>query len=110
MEAFGRLLPLVAMPDRNYWVYILASKKNGTLYVGVTNSLKRRVWQHRHQESDSFTQRYGIERLVYFENFRDVTNAIAREKQLKGGSRKKKIALIEKENPEWRDLSESWCG
>lgn len=99
---------LMTVTGRNYWVYILASKKNGTLYVGGTNSLERRVWQHRHRESDCFTQRDGVEHLVYFENFRDVSNAIAREKQLKGGSRKKKIALIEKENPGWRDLSEGW--
>ena len=96
------------MPSRTYWVYILASKINGTLYVGVTNSLERRLWQHRHSPSASFARRYDVTRLVYFENFRDPSNAIAREKQLKGGSRKKKIALIEKENPEWRDLSETW--
>jgi putative endonuclease len=96
------------MPAQIYWVYILASKKNGTLYVGVTNSLERRVWQHKNERSDGFTSQYGVNRLVYFEDFRDVTNAIAREKQLKGGSRQKKIALIEKENAEWRDLSAGW--
>lgn len=99
---------LMTVTGRNYWVYILARKENGTLYVGGTNSLERRVWQHRHRGSDCFTQRYGVEQLVYFENFRDGSNAIAREKQIKGGSRKKKIALIEKENPGWRDLSEGW--
>ena len=91
-----------------YWVYILASKRNGTFYVGVTNSLERRVWQHRNGEADSFTKRYAVNCLVYFESFRDITNAIAREKQIKGGSRRKKISLIEKENVEWRDLSEGW--
>ncbi|MEO6568756.1 MAG: GIY-YIG nuclease family protein [Opitutaceae bacterium] len=97
------------MTSKTYWVYILASKRNGTLYVGVTNSLERRSWQHKHpQASESFTHRYGVNHLVHFEDFRDVTNAIAREKQLKGGSRQKKIALIEKDNPEWRDLSEGW--
>jgi putative endonuclease len=100
------------MTTKTYWVYILASQKNGTLYIGVTNSVERRTWQHKHPKSvpssSSFTQRYGVDRLVYFEDFGDVTNAIAREKQLKAGSRAKKIALIEKENSEWRDLSEGW--
>ena len=80
-----------------YWTYILASRRNGTLYVGVTNSLQRCVWQHRNGDADSFTKRYAVNRLVYFESFRDITNAIARE-----------IALIEQENVEWRDLSEGW--
>ena len=96
------------MTNRSYWVYILASGKNGTLYVGITNSLNRRAWQHKQKSSASFTARYGVDQLVYFEEFRDVTNAIAREKQLKGGSRAKKIALIEKDNPEWLDLSAGW--
>ena len=91
-----------------YWVYLLASKQNGTLYVGVTNSLERRVWQHKNGVTDGFTKQYGVNTLVYFEDFRDITNAIAREKQLKAGSRAKKIALIEKENPEWLDLSAGW--
>ena len=96
------------MTIKTYWVYILASGKNGTLYVGVTNSLETRVWQHRNGAAEGFTKRYNVNRLVYFEQFRDIENAIAREKQLKGGSRAKKIALVEKENPEWRDLSEGW--
>ena len=91
-----------------YYVYILASKKNGTLYTGVTNDLKRRVWQHKNHTAESFTAAYGVNQLVYFESFREVRDAIAREKQLKGGSRKKKVILIEKENPEWLDLSASW--
>ena len=96
------------MTSKTYWVYLLASRKNGTLYIGVTNSLERRTWQHQRKTSGGFTQRYGVDRLVYFEDFRDIANAIAREKQLKAGSRAKKIALIEKENPDWRDLSEGW--
>ncbi|MDB6128812.1 MAG: excinuclease subunit [Verrucomicrobia bacterium] len=96
------------MTSKSYWVYILASGKNGTLYTGVTNSLEVRVWQHKNKTRAGFTSQYNVTRLVYFEEFRDVTNAIAREKQLKGGSRRKKIALIEKENPEWRDLAEAW--
>lgn len=99
-------------PNHTYWVYILASRKNGTLYVGVTNSLERRTWQHQRSESasasSSFTRRYDVDRLVCHESFRDVTLAIARKKQLKAGSRAKKIALIERENPDWRDLSEGW--
>src|SRR4051812_26306408 len=98
------------MTGKNYWIYILASGKNGTLYVGVTNSLETRLWRHRNNPADGFTKRYRVTRLVYFEQFNDVENAIAREKQLKGGSRAKKIALIEKENAEWNDLSEGWFG
>ena len=93
------------MTNKTYWVYILASKKNGTLYVGITNHLERRTWQHKNKTSAGFTARYDVDRLVYFEEFRDVSNAIAREKRLKAGSRAKKIALIEKDNPEWKDLS-----
>ena len=91
-----------------YWVYILANRKDGTLYTGITNSLQRRVWQHRQSSSRSFTTRYRVHRLVYFEEFHDVSNAIAREKQIKAGSRQKKIDLIENENPEWNDLSAGW--
>jgi putative endonuclease len=91
-----------------YYVDILASKKNGTLYVGVTNSLQKRLWQHRHGLQSGFAHRYEVSMLVFFEEFRSVENAIAREKQLKAGSRKKKIALIEAVNPEWLDLSAGW--
>jgi putative endonuclease len=93
---------------RSYWVYILASKPHGTLYIGVTNSLERRVWQHREGTTDSFTKRYHVTRLVYFEDFRDVANAIARETQLKGWLRAKKVALIQQSNPMWHDLAEGW--
>ena len=98
------------MSDMPYWVYILANKRNGTLYTGVTNSLFRRVWQHRQNHGDSFTAKYGVHRLVHFEEFRDVRNAIAREKRIKGGPRWRKIALIEKENPQWVDFAASWYG
>jgi putative endonuclease len=91
-----------------YWVYILASRPHGTLYIGVTNSLERRTWQHKVGTSDGFTKRYGVNRLVHFEDFRDVSNAIARETQLKGWLRSKKIALIQKENSLWRDLAAEW--
>jgi putative endonuclease len=101
----ARFLP---MTGSTYWVYILASGKNGTLYVGVTNSLQTRVWQHKQKAVDGFTKRYRIDQLVYFEDSRDISNAIAREKQLKAGSRAKKIALIERENGDWADLSKEW--
>ncbi len=86
-----------------YWVYILASRKNGTLYIGVTNSLERRTWQHQHPEnsptSSSFTQRYEVDRLVYFEDYGDIALAIAREKKLKAGSRVKKDRADRKSEP-----------
>ena len=87
-----------------YFVYILATYKNGTLYTGVTNDLLSRTWQHKNNLLPSFTSRYGIHQLVYYEIFEDIYEAISREKQIKNLLRKKKIALIEKENPEWEDL------
>jgi len=93
---------------QSYWVYILASKPHGTVYIGVTNSLERRVWPHKHGASEGFATRYRVDRLVYFEEFRDVANAIARETELKGWLRARKVALIEKENPLWGDLAEGW--
>jgi putative endonuclease len=92
----------------SYWVYILSNRKNGTLYIGVTNSLERRLWQHKAKQADSFTRRYAVDRLMYFEEFRDVSNAIARETELKGWLRARKIALIEKDNPTWDDLGADW--
>lgn len=97
-----------AANHRTYWVYILASRPHGTLYIGVTNSLQRRVWQHRTGQVDGFTKRYAVKLLVCFEEYRDIGNAIAREKQLKGWLRDKKIALIQKENPFWHDLASDW--
>lgn len=98
------------MPEthRSYWVYILTNHPHGTLYIGVTNSLHRRVWQHRTGALAGFTSKYGLNHLVYFEEFRDINYAIARETQLKGWRRQKKIDLIQKQNPLWRDLSEGW--
>jgi putative endonuclease len=87
-----------------YCVYILASKRNGTLYIGVTNNLQRRLNEHKQGLADGFTKKYQIHNLVYFEQTSDVVSAIAREKQLKGGSRKQKIDLIELQNPQWKDL------
>jgi putative endonuclease len=89
---------------KTYWVYIMSSASR-TLYAGVTNDLERRVAEHKDRIGSRFTSRYNVIRLVYFEEFRDVNDAIAREKQIKGLLRAKKIALVETINPRWRDLS-----
>src|ERR1700722_88233 len=93
---------------KTYWTYILTNKPHGTLYIGVTNSFERRIWQHKSNALEGFTKRYSLDRLFFFEEFRDVTNAIDREKELKGWLRRKKIDLIQKENPFWLDLSNGW--
>jgi len=85
-------------------VYIMASKRNGTIYTGVTSNLAQRVRQHREGVADGFTKRHGCKLLVWFDLADTMTAAITREKQLKGGSRSKKLALIEAQNSEWRDL------
>jgi putative endonuclease len=85
-------------------VYIMASKRNGTLYTGVTSSLPQRAWQHREGVADGFTRRYRCKMLVWFEMHDNMEAAIVREKQIKAGSRKKKLALIESFNPQWQDL------
>ena len=87
-----------------YWVYILASKRNGTLYVGVTNDLARRMQQHREGAVPGFTRTHGVTRLVHAEPYDDILTAIEREKRLKRWRRAWKLALIEKDNPGWRDL------
>jgi putative endonuclease len=87
-----------------YYVYILASKRHGTLYIGVTNDLIRRVFEHREGLVDGFTKRYGIHRLVYFEEGFDIVEAIRREKQLKEWDRAWKMELIDSQNPQWKDL------
>ncbi len=92
------------MPDRQYAVYILTNPASTVLYTGVTNDLKRRTYEHRENVVDGFTKRYNVHRLVYYEICGDVTSAIAREKQIKAGSRKKKMALVDAFNPSWRDL------
>ncbi len=89
-----------------YYVYILASRKNGTLYIGVTNNLMRRVFEHKNGFIKGFTQKYNVHRLVYFEETPDIQSALKREKQLKKWRRQWKIDLIEKENPKWDDLFE----
>lgn len=91
-----------------FYVYILTNKKNRVLYAGVTNSLFHRASQHREKKVEGFTKRYNVTKLVYYETFDDIRDAIAREKQIKAGSRRKKIELINSVNPEWRDLFEDW--
>ncbi|MGN6227959.1 MAG: GIY-YIG nuclease family protein [Dyella sp.] len=91
------------MPPRRPAVYIMASAERGTLYIGVTGDLKRRVWEHRDGIVEGFTQRYGLKRLVWFEHHADFPAAIAREKQLKKWNRAWKLELIETTNPAWRD-------
>ncbi len=89
---------------KTYYVYILASKKYGTLYIGVTNNLLKRVYQHKESLVDGFTKKYGIHKLVYYEQHEDINHAILREKQIKKWRRDWKINLIESENPQWLDL------
>lgn len=90
----------------SYFVYILTSQRNGTLYIGVTNDLERRAYQHADKQLEGFTKRYGVDRLVYFEETNSIETAILREKQLKRWNRAWKVELIEKHNPEWKDLKE----
>ena len=90
-----------------FWVYILSSR-TGTLYLGVTGYFDRRIMQHKMDTIEGFTKKYKVHRLVYYEAFDHAANAISREKQLKGWRRAKKIALLEKVNPRWQDLAESW--
>ncbi|RKY24786.1 MAG: GIY-YIG nuclease family protein [Planctomycetota bacterium] len=96
------------MQGRNqYYVYIMTNK-SGTLYTGMTNNIKRRVYEHKNKLISGFTEKYNISRLIYFETFGEVYSAIAREKVIKGWLRKRKIELINKTNPDWEDLSSDW--
>jgi putative endonuclease len=94
---------------KTYYVYIMTNRTR-TLYTGVTGDLERRVFQHKHKLLPGFTRDYHINRLVYFESFGDIRDAIAREKQIKGWLRSKKVALIVASNPAWRDLAQDWYG
>jgi putative endonuclease len=96
------------MRNHDYWVYILTNKRCTTLYIGITNNIARRLGQHRCGEVEGFTKRYHLNRLVWLELFRNVNDAIACEKKLKGWWRSRKIALIEQMNPRWFDLSDDW--
>ena len=91
-----------------YYVYMMTNKTNTVLYTGVTNDLGRRIYEHKNKMIEGFTKRYNIYKLVYLESFTDVKRAIEREKEVKGLLRIKKNALIERDNPEWKDLSEEW--
>ena len=95
------------MHERSYCTYIMASRSR-TIYIGVTGNLHQRVFEHKWKERDGFTARYNCDRLVWFENFQFIQKAIAREKELKGWRRAKKLALIESVNPAWMDLSREW--
>ena len=89
---------------KSYYIYILASKRNGTLYIGVTNNLMKRVYEHKKNLADGFTKKYNVHKLVYYEQTSDIDSAINREKQLKKWNRKWKLKLIEEGNPKWEDL------
>jgi putative endonuclease len=95
------------MREHLYSTYIMASRSH-TLYIGVTSNLQKRIFEHKWREHDGFTEKYNCDRLVWFESYQEIAKAIAREKQLKGWRRDKKIALIEKMNPTWIDLSKDW--
>jgi putative endonuclease len=92
------------MSPKSYYVYILASKRNGTLYIGITSDLKKRIFEHKNELIEGFTKKYKIHDIVYYEETNDVKSAIEREKSLKKWKRSWKLALIEKENPSWKDL------
>jgi putative endonuclease len=92
------------MGHHQYYVYMLASKRNGTLYIGVTSDLVKRVYEHKNNLIEGFTKKYNVHTLVYYESTDDINSAITREKQLKKWKRGWKIELVEKKNPEWRDL------
>jgi putative endonuclease len=92
--------------DKQFYVYIMANAANTVLYTGVTNDLQRRVFEHKEKLMPSFTNRYNLSKLVYYEVLTDPENAILREKQIKAGSRKKKMGLIDKMNPHWEDFYE----
>jgi putative endonuclease len=93
-----------------YYVYLLASKRNGTLYIGVTNDLVRRVYEHKNDIVEGFTKKYGIHLLVYYEQYDNVESAIQRERQMKKWNRQWKIRRIERQNPDWRDLYDEIVG
>ncbi len=92
--------------EKSFYVYILASRRNGTLYIGVTSDLLKRVWEHKKKLVEGFTERYSVDKLVYYEQFQDAESALRREKRMKKYNRKWKIDLIEKSNPDWKDLYE----
>ncbi len=94
--------------SKTYYVYILSNKRNGTLYIGVTGNLEKRIYEHRNNLIEGFTSKYSVHHLVYYEQTNDVYSAIQREKQLKKWNRRWKLECIEKVNPDWKDLSDDW--
>ena len=92
---------------KNYYIYIMASQ-SGTLYVGMTNDIKKRVYQHKNHSIPGFTDKYNVDQLLYIETTSDSVSAIRREKQLKKWGREKKVALVDSQNPDWKDLSKGW--
>ncbi len=96
------------MKQKIYYVYMMTNAGNNALYIGVTNDLERRVWEHKTSVIPGFTAKYKCTKLVFYEETDDIGEAITREKELKGWTRKKKNALVELENPTWRDLAEDW--
>ena len=99
-----KLAEIIVMADKQFYVYILASRRNGTIYVGMTSALMQRVWQHKNNLVEGFTSKYKVDQLVYYEMIEDPNVAVQRERQLKKWNRKWKLQLIEKMNPTWRDL------
>jgi putative endonuclease len=95
---------------KQFYVYILASKRNGTLYTGVTSDLIQRVWQHKHDMVEGFTKKYGVKKLVYYEVHDNAESAVTREKRIKKWRRKWKLRLIEEKNPQWTDLHDEIVG
>ncbi len=106
MEIVSGTKWLKPMEDKDYYVYVLASKKNGTLYIGVTSDLVKRVFEHKNDLVEGFTKKYGVHHLVYYESGGDAESAILREKQMKLWKRSWKVKLIEGKNPKWKDLYE----
>ncbi|MFN7709552.1 MAG: GIY-YIG nuclease family protein [Holosporales bacterium] len=100
------IVDLAFMVMKNYWVYILASGKNGTLYVGVTNDISRRIFEHKKKLTHGFTKKYNVNQLVYIEEFEDIHEAIHREKCIKRWNRAWKLRLIQEQNPSWIDLGD----
>lgn len=96
------------MNGKSYYVYIVTNKNNNVLYTGVTNDLQRRIYEHKNKIISGFTEKYNVNKLVYFEETSDIESAILREKQIKSGSRQKKVDLINSCNEEWADLSKDW--
>lgn len=109
MLLIGKLesIKIIEVVLKEYYIYIL-SNKSKVLYVGVTNNLNRRIYEHKNKLLDGFSKKYNLTKFVYFESTKDISEAIRREKQLKNWKREWKIELIEKDNPEWKDLSEDW--